>query len=855
MNTSIDSTEQFLATFTTLEFDSYDEFSMRLEMFQQATGSLFKKVSTHVLERENKRRRIQIPSRFKYASVKLYCVHYGQPRIRSTGVRPNQRYLAMGCEAFITVKFDTFKNRLCITDYRLVHTGHVLVPECLRIYVRRRQLNQDERQKIEELVKLQAGNKQLKDNIQRPFNKTVTLSYIRNLKTQLKAGGDSMDALCDTLEKIQQDGAIVHVGMQENCILYIAFMTLAMKARLEAFPELLFMGGTYKINKCGYPLYQVMVQDNVGRGRAVFYAIVWNETAEILDEIVGVFVEFMGSSACQVKTAIVDKDIDEINAIRKHLPDVTVLLCHFHVMQSMRSKISSCTLSGERKKELFWACKEMVHAPLEEEITRCVQRIGQLHRPLQEYLLTNWIPQKEMWASCFRDNILTFGNNTNNRIASEKGKIKQLLRCSSSMKECISALMFHNDVLDQERSYSTFLQGASFKRIAEAPADLQSFYAGFTSHAVKLMHQDHSPLHEVSVKQQNAGTVIVCSGEKEYTLQTHDGQATCCCSFSIQTLLPCKHAIVVQRHLGLPLERLAPNCRWRVSQSPMLPGMTAAIGVTESQPRPLSNNEKYNKSETKHDQLPHTILQNGTVSFQQNLDWLRRQNHSCQQGPPDAMECLDEGAGPSNLTPSWREAPLDGGGPEVPNDIRYPAQFTEGQEDISITPPSMDDGGPWPNELTDHTYACLYTDPLSSREEPTSLCPVSLGEPNTSRVTTMGTGTQTSVSSSTHETTVQSLLKLRDCQLMSVKQRGPTKGSSTWATVSTKKRHTKQQQCAVSSGSVNMNAVADSTIAGVGMHPHCAPMPTLAPSSAMPPLNDSHSCSPVSPLPCPSPAL
>lgn len=103
---------------------------------------------------------------------------------------------------------------------------------------------------------------------------------------------------------------------------------------------------------------------------------------------------------------------------------------------------------------------------MEEKITSCVERIGHLYPPLQDYLLTNWIPQ-EMWASCSHGKVLTFGKSANNHIESENGKIKHLLHSSSSMKECISALIFHNSVLDRERSYSTFLQGASFKRIAE----------------------------------------------------------------------------------------------------------------------------------------------------------------------------------------------------------------------------------------------------------------------------------------------------------------------------------------------------------------------------------------------------
>ncbi|XP_072420027.1 uncharacterized protein [Chiloscyllium punctatum] len=129
---SLDTTQQFLNMFGTLEFESFDEFSCRLELFQQATGSIFKKSRTHTVKKANETRTIPIPGHFKYTSVNLQCVHYGQPRIRSTGVRPKQRYLAMGCEACITIHLDPNKNRLCVTAYHLIHSGHILDPDLLR---------------------------------------------------------------------------------------------------------------------------------------------------------------------------------------------------------------------------------------------------------------------------------------------------------------------------------------------------------------------------------------------------------------------------------------------------------------------------------------------------------------------------------------------------------------------------------------------------------------------------------------------------------------------------------------------------------------------------------------------------
>ena len=43
--------------------------------------------------------------------------------------------------------------------------------------------------------------------------------------------------------------------------------------------------------------------------------------------------------ASQTKTLMVDKDYKEINAASEVLPHVSILLCHFHVVKAMRSRI------------------------------------------------------------------------------------------------------------------------------------------------------------------------------------------------------------------------------------------------------------------------------------------------------------------------------------------------------------------------------------------------------------------------------------------------------------------------------------------------------------------------------------
>ena len=44
--------------------------------------------------------------KFRYTYYSARCVHYGETRHRSKGLRPNQRSFAMGCQAKVTVSYD-----------------------------------------------------------------------------------------------------------------------------------------------------------------------------------------------------------------------------------------------------------------------------------------------------------------------------------------------------------------------------------------------------------------------------------------------------------------------------------------------------------------------------------------------------------------------------------------------------------------------------------------------------------------------------------------------------------------------------------------------------------------------------
>ena len=46
-----------------------------------------------------------------------------------------------------------------------------------------------------------------------------------------------------------------------------------MRNMFSKFPEIMFIDGTYNVNKLGMPLYCLMVEDGYGHGQNVFYAV------------------------------------------------------------------------------------------------------------------------------------------------------------------------------------------------------------------------------------------------------------------------------------------------------------------------------------------------------------------------------------------------------------------------------------------------------------------------------------------------------------------------------------------------------------------------------------------------------
>ena len=61
----------------------------------------------------------------------------------------------------------------------------------------------------------------------------------------------------------------------------LLLVTSDMKELYRKFPEVLFIDGTYSVNKLRFPLYTVLVEDGNGNGRVVGYCFVSDESKKL----------------------------------------------------------------------------------------------------------------------------------------------------------------------------------------------------------------------------------------------------------------------------------------------------------------------------------------------------------------------------------------------------------------------------------------------------------------------------------------------------------------------------------------------------------------------------------------------
>ena len=123
-----------------------------------------------------------------------------------------------------------------------------------------------------------------------------------------------------------------------------------MKRSFNAWPEIIFISGTYRLLKLGYILLLNAVVDGLGQTELVSACIVRQETKDIIRWFIENVKKHHEDACTHVKCVMGDKEMVGRGIIKEML-GVPIYICSFHVMKAMKNAMTTekMKISAEEK--------------------------------------------------------------------------------------------------------------------------------------------------------------------------------------------------------------------------------------------------------------------------------------------------------------------------------------------------------------------------------------------------------------------------------------------------------------------------------------------------------------------------
>ncbi|CAF0988460.1 unnamed protein product [Brachionus calyciflorus] len=149
-----------------------------------------------------------------------------------------------------------------------------------------------------------------------------------NIKTRLepKKEIDRLQNLInDRIKLDNQDNFIFGENMEESIIYMIFYQSQKMKDTYNKYSEIVYIDGTYSLNRNNYPVYMFIIRDSNGNSQIVAFAIIAYDRLQCISTIFECFVKKNDISS--TKAIMIDKDLTEWQFLKQHFQSAAIYLC------------------------------------------------------------------------------------------------------------------------------------------------------------------------------------------------------------------------------------------------------------------------------------------------------------------------------------------------------------------------------------------------------------------------------------------------------------------------------------------------------------------------------------------------
>ena len=208
-------------------------------------------------------------------------------------------------------------------------------------------------------------------------------------------------------------------------------------AYLQAYPELLLLDCTYKTNKYGMPLLDMIGVDAAQRSFCIAFAFLSGETEEdytwALEQLKSLYEQCNTTLPSVILT---DRCLAAMNAASALFPSAATLICIWHANKAVLARCQPAFPEAEKWKEFYDSWHSIISSPTEEEyanrLAQFQQKYAVEHPNEVGYIKTTWlIPFKEKLVRAWVDQSTHFGNTATSRVEGIHALLKSYLRRST----------------------------------------------------------------------------------------------------------------------------------------------------------------------------------------------------------------------------------------------------------------------------------------------------------------------------------------------------------------------------------------------------------------------------------------
>nr|CAH8868322.1 unnamed protein product [Trichobilharzia regenti] len=353
-------------------------------------------------------------------------------------------------------------NHPCTRDFMIVDSS-------------RRSLTEDEKTQVNSMIKYMVSTSELRDAVFLKFGKFLSRKDVVKLREVF--GG--VKSMAEVLQLLSSSGE-VRTKSSNGQIDVICFSLQQQIKFFQSFPEVICIDSTYKTNKVGFSLFQLVATDGCGNGACVMFAFCQRENVVDITFVLEMFKAIMGCTNA-TRTFVMDNCQAEIS-VQQVFPHCRIVLCSFHVLRAFGRKF--------RNSDARFALRRMLSTRFRERFNYYYRYIRHEFPQAYQYLNGHWMNNRRMWARCFRRKYMTLGNGTNNRVESAHKHLKLHLRRNDPLVLTLRKVYNKAKNYWRLRQYDTLLTLQRFRQY-DAPQLIHVHLDKLTPYAAKLVFKDY----------------------------------------------------------------------------------------------------------------------------------------------------------------------------------------------------------------------------------------------------------------------------------------------------------------------------------------------------------------------------